>query len=287
MAKRKIIRIDEDKCNGCGECVPSCAEGAIQVIDGKARLVSEVYCDGLGACLGHCPMDAITIEEREAAAFDEMKTAEHLSRMGRAAAAPQWAKGGSAHPTATACPSLAAFAAPKPAPQPAEPGSRPAFACPGAMARTLSPAGPPAAAAAGPGSQTPSQLRNWPVQLTLVPPIAPWLQDADVLLVADCVPFALPDFHTRFLSGHPVIIACPKLDDARAHVDKLQRILEASSIRSLTVIHMEVPCCTGLLRIAEAALERSGKDMPFRDVTIGIGGDVLKQEWLRAAAPAA
>ena len=256
MPKRKIVEIDEDKCDGCAQCVPSCAEGAIQIIDGKARLVSEIYCDGLGACLGVCPQDAITVDEREAEEFDEAATQVHLDRLEQAKAAPV-----------------------ETAPSPAEIAPSPAggFVCPGAAARVFqqpqeSPAPAPAQGRTDAG---PSQLQHWPVQLTLVPPGAPFFQGADVLLVADCVPFALPDFHSRYLKDKAIAIACPKLDDAMAHVDKLTDVLRASDIKSLTVLHMEVPCCTGLVRIAEAAIERSGKALALGDVTIGVRGDVL------------
>ncbi len=206
MAKRKIVQIDLEKCDGCGLCLPSCAEGAIQVIDGKARLVSDVYCDGLGACLGECPQGAIAIVEREAEAFDEQAAHAHVAAM---------------------------------------------------------------------PDEEPSALGNWPLQLHLVPATAPYLQNADLLLVADCVPFALADFHRRFLRGRPVVIGCPKLDDGEAYVAKLVSILTLASIRSLTVVHMEVPCCQGLVRIAQAALAATGAQVPLEDVTISIRGRVL------------
>ena len=211
MTKRKFVEIDETKCDGCGLCVPSCAEGAIQVVAGKARLVSDVYCDGLGACLGQCPQGAITIVDREAETFDE--------QAGRSAP----------HGFPGQCPP----------------------------------------------DEEPSALGNWPLQLHLVPPTAPYLQDADLLLVADCVPFALADFHRRLLRGRPVVIGCPKLDDGAAYVAKLVRILTLSSIRSLTVVHMEVPCCQGLVRIAQTALRATGSNVPLEDVTISIRGKVL------------
>ena len=258
--KRKIVQIDETKCDGCGLCVPSCAEGAIRIVDGKARLVADIYCDGLGACLGECPQDAITLIEREANAFDEEAVRQQADRM----------KAEETHPA-----SLAPMAP---------------SACPGSMARSL-PIAPHSSQPAGntPGqsppietspiatlpSETPSQLGNWPVQLHLVQPGAPFLQEADLLLVADCVPFALADFHERFLRRRPVIIGCPKLDDANFYVEKLAAILTASNVKSLSVIHMEVPCCTGLLRIAEAACQVSGKNIPLKDVTVSIRGRVV------------
>jgi Pyruvate/2-oxoacid:ferredoxin oxidoreductase delta subunit len=247
MAQRKIVRIDEEKCNGCGLCVPSCAEGAIQIVDGKARLVADVYCDGLGACLGECPEGAITIIEREAVPFDEEAAREHVERL-RAQAASAERSGG----------------------------------CPGAAVRNLQldlvPPGPaPRSTEAESSESEPSALGNWPVQLHLVPPDAPFLQDADLLLVADCVPFALADFHRRLLRGRPVVIGCPKLDDAQSYVEKLAAMLTLSSVNSLTVVHMEVPCCTGLARIAEAALRASGRDIPLEAVTISIRGKMLNR----------
>lgn len=234
MAVRKIVKIDEDLCNGCGKCIINCAEGALQIVDGKARLVKESYCDGLGACLGECPEGAITIEERESDAFDEEAVAVHM-----------------------------AAAKEKEAPLPC--------GCPGSAMRQM--ATPDACCCDAAGDAAPSQLSHWPVQLTLVPPTAPFLQDADVLLVADCVPFALADFHQRFLQGgHPVLVACPKLDDAEAHTAKLQSILEQSSLRSLTIVRMEVPCCSGLNRIVEKAIAASGKDVPVQDIIISIDG---------------
>lgn len=239
MALRKIVKIDPDKCDGCGLCIVDCPEGALQIVDGKARIVKESYCDGLGVCLGVCPLGAISIEEREAASFDEEAMKKHLAEL--------QGHGAGDHRTG---------------------------ACPGAAMRQMTPQG--ASIAAG---ETPSQLTHWPVQLMLVPPTAPFLQDADVLLVADCVPFALADFHQRFLhGGRPVLVACPKLDDPEPYVEKLKTMFDSSSLRSLTVVHMEVPCCTGLCRIAEAALKAGGKKLPVREVTISIDGKLIAEE---------
>ncbi len=247
MAWRKVIRIDEAKCDGCGKCVPGCKEGAIAVVDGKARLISEVYCDGLGACLGECPRGAITIEEREAEGFDEVKVQAHLARL-----RPQRPPIDLLHMGAGG------------------------HQCPGSMARTLQSARPE------PGNgdhealgSSRSELTNWPVQLTLVPPNAPYFRRADLLLVADCVPFACADFHRRFLRGRPVIIGCPKLDQADFYVRKLAEIIRVAEPQSLSVVHMEVPCCSGLTRIAQQALAAAQSDAPLRDVTIGVRGEVL------------
>ena len=247
--RRKIVHIDEEKCDGCGQCVPSCAEGAIRIVDGKARLVSDVYCDGLGACLGQCPQDAITVTEREAEPFDEEVARRHATSAGSA--------GG--------------------------PAGNPA-GCPGVAVHDLRldilPAG--GGLADGDGSGAPLSppasgpaLGQWPLQLHLVPPHAPFLQGADLLLVADCVPVAFADFHGRLRGGRPLVIGCPKLDDARQHVEKLAAIVRQAAIRSLTVIQMEVPCCTGLLRIAEQALKAAGRDVPLERIVISIRGQVL------------
>jgi len=229
------------------------------VIDGKARLVKEIYCDGLGACLDVCPRDALTIEEREAEPFDEAATEAHRA--------------------------IGEDIEDGPNQQTLEPADPLPCACPGSLARELNP--PAAAAARGPSAPTPSGLRNWPVQLRLVSPQAPYLRQADVLLVADCVPFAFADFHATFLGERPVLIACPKLDDANYYVEKLTDLVNTSGLRSLTVVHMEVPCCSGLTRIAEAAWSgragsaAPGKDIPLKDITISIQGEVLETRDLK------
>ena len=253
MARRKIVQIDETKCDGCGLCVPACAEGAIQIIDGKARLVADVYCDGLGACLGECPQDAITIIEREAEPFDEQaarQQAAHLRRVTSETA-------GGWNPTATACPGSMVRS----------------------LQRDLSEPRPPATAETSRQETSPparvSGLGNWPVQLHLVPPDAPFLKNADLLLVADCVPFAMADFHGRLIRTRPIVIGCPKLDDADFYIDKLARIIASSKINSITVVHMEVPCCTGLVRIAENALQMLGSGIPLEDVTVSIRGRII------------
>ncbi len=233
--KRKIITINEDKCNGCGLCVPACHEGAIQIVDGKAKLVKESYCDGLGACLGDCPQGAITMEEREADAFDP--------------AAVEAAKT-QKPPAPLAC------------------------GCPGTLAKAIERS---KSEVCGCGcdepDEMPSQLTQWPVQLHLVPVNAPYWNNADLLISADCVSVACGSFQ-KLLKGKKVIIACPKLDNTGNYVDKLKEILIINSIRSLTVAHMEVPCCTGIVRIAEQALEASGKNITLHKVKIGIDGSI-------------
>jgi ferredoxin len=231
---RKVVRIDEEKCTGCGICVPACAEGALRIVDGKARLVSDKYCDGLGACLGGCPEGAITIEEREAEDFDEIAVKHHLGEHGHAE-----------ETLPCGCPSASVTRLERRAMQKGCPGSTPQE----------------------------SMLGNWPVQLTLVPPGAPFLQGADVVLAADCVPFAYPDFHRDFLRDHALMVACPKLDDFQAHLAKLTEVLRRSTVKSITVVRMEVPCCSGLTHMAEEAVRGSGKKVPLGEVTIGIRGN--------------
>jgi ferredoxin len=233
---RKIVKIDEEKCNGCGACTLACLEGALKIIDGKAKLVSEKYCDGLGNCLD-CPQGAITIEEREAEDFDEAAVEEHLH--------------GEEGEEEACCGCASANVA--------------------RFTRETAPAAPetpqPVAAEA-------SRLGHWPVQLTLVPPAAPFLKGADVVLAADCVPFARAGFHREFLGENKaLLVACPKLDDFPAHQKKLNEVLKQSGLKSLTVVHMEVPCCSGLVHMARQAILASGNVVPFKDVTIGIRGE--------------
>lgn len=225
--KRNIVQIDESLCDGCGQCVTACAEGAIQIIDGKARLISDQYCDGLGACLGECPQGAITVIERDAQAFDEEAVARHLQNQN---------------------------AEPEPQPQPASP---PFSGCPGS--RILSFPEQQEKPSQGPAPVPKSKLRQWPVQLHLLSPKAPYFDNADLLICADCVPFAMGDFHNTLLNGHALAIACPKLDDTRFYIEKLAGIFAQNDIRSITIAIMEVPCCSGLVRLVDEALKSSGK----------------------------
>ncbi|MCK5565263.1 MAG: 4Fe-4S binding protein [Planctomycetes bacterium] len=236
MSVRNIVKIDEEKCNGCGDCVIACAEGAIEIIDGKAKLVSEIYCDGLGACLGTCPMDAITIEQREVDEFDEKATEEHLANQ-----------------------------------KPQKPDG---FVCPGSMVRQMN----KPKTGSSDGVAIPSQLAQWPVLMGLVSPQAPYFKNADLLLVADCVPFAMGDFHNKILKGRAIAVGCPKFDDSGAYIDKLAAIIQQNDLNSLSVIHMEVPCCFGLTHIAKEAIAKSGSDLSFDDVTIGLDGEIQKTE---------
>lgn len=251
---RKIVQIDKDKCDGCALCVPSCAEGAIRIVDGKAEIAADNLCDGLGACLGECPQDAITIIERDADEFDEGAVEQHLKTTGSVPKAH-----GHAH------------AAPQDAPHH---GHGHGGGCPGSRAMSFGPA-PTAAASAGDTASRQSQLAQWPVQLHLVPVTAPYFQGADLLITADCVPFAYADYHRDFLAGKAVVIGCPKLDDNNAYVTKLTELFRVSDIKSITVLKMEVPCCGGIAMAAQRALADCGKEIPFKVVTIGIRGEVV------------
>lgn len=261
--KRKIIRINEELCDGCGLCASACHEGAIAIIDGTAKLVSETYCDGLGACIGECPRDAITIEERDAAAFDGKAVANHLAQPTHQ---PE-------HP--------AHHASPPPAGEHTH-GNLPC-GCPGTAARTLKPSAHRGAHTDHPAE---SALGQWPIQLRLVNPAMPFLRDADLLICADCVPFAVPDFHQRYLAGHAIAVACPKLDDFDDIVERLTAIFSHARPRSVTVLRMEVPCCGGLAQAAHQALENAGVDIPIEVhiVRIEDGSTTIQQEHSHSTA---
>ncbi len=218
---RNIVFIDEEKCDGCGLCVPTCAEGAIQIINGKAKLVSDSYCDGLGACLGQCPQDAIVIGEREADQFDEVAATAHMTQVEQETKIKEI------------------------------PSKKPAVCVTAKESKYRG-----------------AILSQWPIQLALVSPNASFLDKADILLVADCVPFAYANFHRDFLDNNTLLVACPKLDDFQSHLEKLARIIEHSHIRSITVLHMDIPCCSGLVHMAKQAISNSGKDIPLNETTI-------------------
>lgn len=242
--KRKIIEIDESKCTGCGLCITGCAEGALAIVDGKARIVKDMYCDGLGACIGHCPEGALTIIEREAVDFDEDAAMEHVRRMGG---------NPDAHGKAA----------------PAHKG------CPSAQVLQLS----PCAQANAPGTQDAPQsaLSHWPVQIRLVPPQAPFLQNADLLIAGDCCPVAVPDFHGRFLAGRVVMVGCPKFDNAAEYVERLAAVFAQSGVKSVTVLEMEVPCCSGLSRIVAEAMAKSGANIPTSRIIVARSGSTHEE----------
>lgn len=255
MAKRKIIQIDEEKCDGCGLCIPNCVEGALQIIDGKARLVSEKYCDGMGACLGHCPQDAITIIEREAEEFNEEAVNEYLESKG------ETKKDGHQHIKKDHREHIHAH------------GSHTGFSCPSARVLQFEGKEEKDEDSLTDNRRVLSQLRQWPIQLSLVPTTAPYFQGADLLIAADCVPFAYANFHQDYLKGKALIIGCPKLDDAQFYLEKLTELFTLSDIKSVTIAHMEVPCCFGLVKLVEEAIEASGKNIPVVQKVITVRGD--------------
>lgn len=256
MAVREIIEIDEELCDGCGLCIPACAEGAIAIVDGKARLVSEVYCDGLGACLGHCPQGAITMVERETPDFDEAAVARHL---------------GTSAPSPVRSPLVELSLTPRES-APAGGG------CPGSRTMAWE------AGEAPVGGR--SALGQWPVQLHLLPPAAPFLRGKELVLAADCAAFAAGNFHPRFLAGRALAIACPKLDsDQEVYLEKLATMAVGGGITGIHVVMMEVPCCGGLHRLAEAAVARAGAAIPIRRTVLGVRGQVLEEEVGRPHPP--
>jgi Pyruvate/2-oxoacid:ferredoxin oxidoreductase delta subunit len=272
---RDIVLIDEEKCDGCGLCVPNCHEGAIQIVNGKARLVADNLCDGLGACLGHCPQDAIRIEKRQAVAFDEQAVQMHLAKPQPTAPTP------SRFASGVPATSLPQAPVGEPARGQAHAHGHAGGGCPSQRFARLgsgaSAAAPACSSDAGStASAAPSELAQWPVQLRLLPTRAPIFQDADILLAADCVPFAYRDFHWRMLKGRAVAIACPKLDDTSGYVAKLTEIIAANRPRSITVAHMEVPCCTGILMMALQAREASSVDVAIEDVVVSVRGEILR-----------
>ena len=286
MATRKIVKIDEEKCTGCGLCIPNCPEGAIQIIDGKARLVSDIFCDGLGACLGHCPEGAITTEEREAEPYDEKKTMENIAKAGKNTIIAhlyhlkdhgetgylkealefleereidvEWEQGPS---SACGC------------------SHEPHQACPGAKVMDFSDEKKEEVEESG---KRVSQLKQWPIQLQLVPSNAPYFQGKDVILVADCVSYSIADFHKDHLKGKSIAIACPKLDNQQdMYTQKLISLIDDAKINTLTVMTMEVPCCTGLLGFAKTATEKAGRKIPIKSIVVRINGDILSEEWVK------
>jgi ferredoxin len=282
--KRKIIRIDEEKCNGCGICIPNCHEGAMQLIDGKARLISDLFCDGLGACLGHCPEGAITVIEREAEPYDERKVMEIMVPKGTNTILAHLEHLRDHNETEFLQQAINYLKEHNIMmnPEKTEPQSHGGGGCPGSMARDFRVeeikqeviAVPVAAAVAA------SELRQWPVQLHLLNPQASYFKNADVVLAADCAAFAMGNFHARFLKGKSVAIACPKLDSNKdSYIQKLTSMISDTKINSLTVVMMEVPCCGGLLHMAQTARTNAGRNIPIKQAIVGIQGDVKEEEW--------
>jgi len=239
MVTRKIVEID-DSCNGCGQCIPNCHEGALEIVDGKARLVSDVFCDGLGNCLGHCPQDAIHVVEKDVDAFDFDATNTHLRASGKAELKE--------NPLAPKLP----------------------CGCPGTAMRDVTPAG-----SASANSEQASALRQWPVQLTLLPPSASFFDNAHLLVASDCVPFACANFHSKLLNGKALVVGCPKLDDLESYQEKLTELFKVNRIKSVTVAMMEVPCCLGMHYAVEQAIGDSGKDIPLIKEVVSVSGELI------------
>lgn len=279
MVKRNIVKIDEDKCNGCGECIPNCPEGALQVIDDKARIISDLFCDGLGACIGECPEEAISIEEREAEAYDEDKVMENVVKQGSnvVKAHLEHLKGhGETKYFNQAVKYLDDNNIENPLGSVEEEEDLKAFAsCPGS--KMMDRRDEDEQVSEEQAVSQKSQLRQWPVQINLVPTNAPYFENADLLIAADCVPFAYADFHKDLLKDKILLIGCPKLDDAEFYRDKIAEIITNNDLKSITVAHMEVPCCFGLVKIVDEAVKNAGKEIPVHDINIGVKGEVLAE----------
>ncbi|MEI6631138.1 MAG: 4Fe-4S binding protein [bacterium] len=274
MTKRKIIKIEEAKCNACGLCIPNCPEGAIQIIDGKARLISDLFCDGLGACLGHCPEGAISTEEREAEPYDEIKVMDNIVKQGPNVIAAHL-KHLLEHNEKIYLSQAKEYLKDKGIAIGVEQNKQTKnCACPGLKVIDLKVNAQ--ALDATSLKEIEPQLKNWPVQLMLVPEGAPYFKGADLLIAADCAPFSYPAFHSRLLKGKILLIGCPKLDDADYYQQKLTGIIKNNELKSITCVHMEVPCCFGLVKIVQEALRLSGKDIPLKEITVGIKGELVK-----------
>lgn len=274
--KRQIIKIDEEKCNGCGLCVPDCPEGALQIIDGKARLVGELLCDGLGACIGNCPENAISIEEREAEPYNEGKVIENVIKAGKKVIAAHL-KHLKDHKQHDYLDTAMNYLKKNNISVPEEDQSKDPIpcGCPGTMMKDFR-SDEKAPDIKTPANIVSSELRQWPVQLQLLSPLAPYFDNADLVIAADCVPFAHADFHRRFLKDKILIIFCPKLDNVLdLYLQKLTTIIRDNNIKSITMVHMEVPCCYGVVKLVEEAVSNSGKNLIIKDYTVSIQGQII------------
>ena len=242
--RRKIIEIDEERCDGCGLCIIGCAEGALKIVDGKAKVLADKFCDGLGACIGECPKDALTIVEKEADEFDEVAVEEHLSQVEK---------------------------------EQTQESPAPLIGCPSTHLQSFAPTACQKANQPIAQEGNTSALSHWPVQIRLVPPQAPFLKNAELLVAADCTPLAFPDFHERFLKGKAVLMGCPKFDDVQDYIDRFAAIFSEADIASITAVVMEVPCCAGLPYIIKKGMEKSGKTVPMETVVISTRGKILEQ----------
>jgi NAD-dependent dihydropyrimidine dehydrogenase PreA subunit len=305
--KRDILKIDEELCNGCGLCVPNCHEGALQVIDGKIRLVSELMCDGLGACIGHCPEGAITIETREAEPYSETRVMEQMKDKGKNTIIAHlkhlkdhgetgFVKEGvsylkehraelnfnldevihEVHNHGNPVQAAAPVAAHQHQHQHGHNGGG---GCPGSRAMVIEK--PSDNNTSAPAGEQPSELRQWPVQMHLVNPNAAYFKGSDLLLAADCVAFSMGGFHSKHLKGKSLAIACPKLDQGmESYVEKLTAMIDISRVNTITVMMMEVPCCGGLLQMTKTALANAARKVPVKKMIVGINGEVLQEDWV-------
>jgi ferredoxin len=283
--KRKIIHIDEEKCNGCGICIPNCHEGAMQLIDGKARLISDLFCDGLGACIGHCPEGAIKIIEREAEPYDERKVMEIMVPKGRNTILAHLEHLQDHNETKYLQQAIDYLKENNimMMPEKSEHHSHGECGCPGSMAKDFHEEDVKQEATSIPATEATgaaSELRQWPVQLHLLNPQASYFKNADVILAADCAAFAMGNFHSRFLKGKSIAIACPKLDSNKeSYIQKLTSMISDTKINSLTVVMMEVPCCGGLLHMAQTARSNAGRNIPIKQAIVSLHGEVLEEDW--------
>ncbi|MBN2485706.1 MAG: 4Fe-4S binding protein [Bacteroidales bacterium] len=291
---REMVKIDEELCNGCGECVPACHEGALQIIDGKARLISDLMCDGLGACIGHCPVDAITIEKREAEPYNETKVMEIMVEKGKNTVIAHM-KHLKEHGETGFLKEAVHFLRDNDGEMSfsvqevirevhnhghAEPHShRGSGGCPGSQERTLAPKGLTVDAAVT--AIASSELRQWPVQMHLINPAANYFKNSDVVIAADCVAFSMGNFHQRFLKGKTLAIACPKLDEGQeTYVQKITRLIDEANVNTITVVIMQVPCCGGLLQVTKKAAAQAIRKVPVKVAVISVEGEVLQEEWV-------
>jgi NAD-dependent dihydropyrimidine dehydrogenase PreA subunit len=291
--KREIIKIDEDLCNGCGVCVPNCHEGALQIIDGKARMISDLMCDGLGACIGHCPEGAITIEKREAESYNETKVMSGMVKKGRNTVIAHLKHMLEHNETAFLKEGIDYM---KNNPQeltfniddlidevydnkPATNEGCATGGCPGAKPETF--AKPQGFQMASPATEQASQLGHWPVQLHLINPAAPFFKNADLLVAADCSAFSVGNFHSKWLKDKSLVIACPKLDSGiEVYINKIAMLIEEAKVNTITVMMMEVPCCGGLLRIINEARKMTSRNVPVKAIVVSTKGEILKEEWV-------
>ncbi|MBS4014170.1 MAG: 4Fe-4S binding protein [Bacteroidetes bacterium] len=292
--KRTIIKIDEDLCNGCGLCIEGCHEGALQLIDGKARMISDLFCDGLGACIGECPVGAITLEEREAEPYDEIKVMERISPKGEQTILAhlnhlidhdqmEFVKQGinyiKENNLKVDLSKLKNNKKEEKMEKHSHSHNHGGGGCPGS--KMIFNQNPEVNTSSHASSDSPSELRQWPVQLHLVNPQAPYFQNADILLAADCVAFSMGNFHNKYLKGKGLAIACPKLDTGKdVYVDKLTAMIDLANANTFTVMMMEVPCCSGILQMAKMAIENAKRKIPVKAIIVGLDGNIRSEEWV-------